>query len=676
MSKGSTFQDRDKSWLSFNERVMLEATKTYTPTIEKLRFLAIYSSNLDEFYRVRMAAFQRAVADAKGKPKDVEEIKLLLRESQEIINRQQNHFGRIYRDIVLPELEEKGISLWKGEELSSKQKFYLNRYFQTKVRGLIHFQKEKVFLENRQLYLAVLVKDDAGTLSMIYINIPNDSPRFISYPAASKQAFIYLDDLIRIHLDILLPHYEVHDAYSIKMNRDAELYLEEEYRGDIKKKILKSLSKRSGGAPTRLLIDERTPMNIRKLVGKSLDINIQSFTDGARYHNYFDFFGFPNAGDKELEYPKQEEVKISKIEEAKSMLDLIENEDQLLHFPYHPYDYVLRLFNEAATDNTVTEIRATMYRMSSSSAIAKALINAAKNGKKVVVFIELKARFDEQNNIDWSEKMRAAGVKIIYSIPDIKVHAKVALIARKREVSESKIAFYGTGNFNEKTAAIYTDHALLTSDSELNEELHRLLLHLENGKTDPKPNELLIARFNMVAKFNQLIDREIDFARLGKKAEITIKLNNLQDKQMIRKLYEAAANGVIVKLVVRGICCLNPEMSENISVYRVVGRFLEHGRIFRFENDGNREIFLGSADWMKRNLHHRIEVIFPLKDESLKLEIEEFLSIQLSAHRGTAVLDGELRNHFPFDEDSKVTAQEAFYNLLASKASASNVKLV
>jgi polyphosphate kinase len=338
----------------------------------------------------------------------------------------------------------------------------------------------------------------------------------------------------------------------------------------------------------------------------------------------------------------------------------------MLHFPYQPYDYVLRLFNEAATDSSVTEIRATMYRMSSSSAIARALINASKNQKKVVVFVELKARFDEENNIEWAAKMKMAGVKIIYSIPEIKVHAKVALITRKKGKTKSRIAFYGTGNFNEKTAKIYTDHALLTADQELNEELHRLLRHLENGKVEPRPNQLLVAGFNMVKKFNELIEREIEFARRGKKAEITIKLNNLQDKPMIRKLYEAAANGVKIKLIIRGICCLNPEMSDNIQVYRVVGRFLEHGRVFRFENDGNREIFLGSADWMKRNLHHRIEVIFPLKEEALKQEIEGFINIQLSAYRGTVVLDGKLSNHFPFEEVSELGAQEAFYKLLSS----------
>jgi len=675
MSTLITFKDRDKSWLSFNERVMLEATKPYTPTIEKLRFLAIYSSNLDEFYRVRVAAFQRAVVNPKGKSEDIKALSQLLSEIQCIIDRQQVTFGKIYREELLPELAQKGISIWKNEELDSAQSTFLRRYFQTHVRGLIHFQKDKVFLENRKLYLAIHIKNRTNE-DIIYINIPSDTTRFISYPSKDRKSFIYLDDLIRIQLGSLLPNMEILGAYSIKMNRDAELYLEEEYRGDIKKKILKSLSKRSAGAPSRLLIDEKMPAQVRELLAISLHLDHSSFVDGGTYHNYFDFFGFPNEGGKELEYPKHEEIQVSQIESASSLLDLIERQDQLLHFPYHSYDYVLRLFNEAATDETVTEIRATMYRMSSSSAIARALINAAKNGKKVIVFVELKARFDEQNNIDWSERMKAAGVKIIYSIPEIKVHAKVALITRIRDNHCTRIAFYGTGNFNEKTAKIYTDHALLTANEILNEELFQLLLHLENETLEPQPEHLLIAKFNMIEKFKQLIDREIEIAQRGKKAEIIIKLNNLQDKQMIRKLYEAARKGVAVKLIIRGICCLNPEVSENISLYRIVGRFLEHGRIFRFENDGNPEIYLGSADWMKRNLHHRIEVIFPLRAEQLVKEVEAFLAIQLSDYRGTAVLDGELTNHFPFDSESTLTAQEAFYQFLLAKEEKTKSELV
>lgn len=667
MEKTVLFIDRDLSWLSFNERVMLEAEKKYTPTIEKLRFLAIYSSNLDEFYRVRIAAFQRAVSDAKGNPSDVEDIKIQLHQIQEVVNRQQAKFGEIYRGTILPELAKNGITIWDKDVLDESQKSYLLRYFQTHIRGLIHFQTETIFLENRRLYLAVSVKDDSGKMQVIFINIPADSPRFIPYPTMEAHSFMYLDDLIRLHLHTLVPDFDILNAFAVKMNRDAELYLDEEFRGDIKKKILKSLSKRSGGAPSRLLIDQDMPSEIRELIAASLGLEAGSFIDGARYHNYFDFFSFPIPEQKGLVYPKQDDIKIRKLEEADSLLNLIEKQDQLLHFPYHPYDYVLRLFNEAATDSSVTEIRATMYRMSSSSAIAKALINAARNGKKVVVFVELKARFDEQNNIKWSEKMETAGVKIIYSIPDIKVHAKVALISRNRSGKMSRIAFYGTGNFNEKTAEIYTDHALLTADPNINDELHQLLRHLENGKVNPKPKELLIARFNMVEKFMQLIDLEIEFARKGQNAEITIKLNNIQDKPMIRKLYEAAAHGVQVKLIIRGICCLNPDYHENISVHRVVGRFLEHGRIFRFENGGNTKVYLGSADWMVRNLHHRIEVIFPVKDERLQNEIGAFLSLQLSAHRGTAILDQSLSNKFPYEESSDVTAQEAFYTLLASK---------
>jgi polyphosphate kinase len=667
METSLPFIDRDLSWLSFNERVLLEAEKPYTPVIEKLRFLAIYSSNLDEFYRVRVAAFQRAVSDAKGKSEDIEEVKLLLIKIQKTVDTQQRKFGKIYRETVLPELEAQGIKIWRDNQLDLDQTAFLLRYFQTKVRGLIHFQEEPVFLENRMLYLAVSIEDKAGEQRLIYVNIPTESNRFIAYPSSDEKTFIFLDDLIRIHLPVLFPDHQVLSSYSIKMNRDAELYLEDEYRGDLKKKILKSLSKRSGGAPSRLLVDEQMPQELREKVGQSLGLETDRFIEGARYHNFSDFFGFKNPFGSELEYPRLKEIRIEAFEKATSLLDLIEKGDQLLHFPYQPYDYVLRLFNEAATDHSVTEIRATMYRMSSSSAIAKAFISAAKNGKKVVVFIELKARFDEANNIEWSEKMKAAGVKIIYSIPDIKVHAKVALFTRQKKGRATQIAFYGTGNFNEKTAAIYTDHALLTANPVLNKELDQLLKHLEDGKVKANPSNLLIAGFNMVKRFSQLVDREIAFARRGVKAEITIKLNNLEDKSMIRKLYEAAANGVKVNLITRGICCLRPDANEHIEVTRVVGRFLEHGRVFYFKNGGKDKLFMGSADWMKRNLHSRIEVVFPILDKALQEEMMKLLDIQQSAHRGTAFLDGDLTNQFPFEEVSKVTAQEEFYQFLATK---------
>jgi len=670
MTSVAAFIDRDISWLSFNGRVLLEAEKSYTPVIEKLRFLAIYSSNLDEFYRVRVAAFQRAVKNAEDESQQFDDLKFLLEKIQSIVKFQQREFGRIYKTVVLPELEEKGVRIWQDEPLDRHQSDCLKRYFKTVVQGLIHFQETKVFLENRKLYLAVSLKSKQGKTRLVYINIPSEVNRFVPFPVGGGKSFMFLDDLIRLHLTQLFPDDEVQSAYSIKMNRDAELYLEEEYRGDLKKKILNSLSKRSGGAPSRLLVDENMPREMRYVLERTSGIDSDMFIDGARYHNFSDFFEFQNPFGDEWEYPKQRAIRLSAFERAESLLDLIEAGDRLLHFPYQPYDYVLRLFNEAATDHDVTEIRATMYRMSSSSAIAKALINAARNGKKVVVFVELKARFDEVNNIGWSEKMQEAGVKIIYSIPDIKVHAKVALITRQKGRERRRIAFYGTGNFNEKTAAIYADHALLTANAGLNEELDQLLKYLENEKVEPKPENLLIAGFNINEKFFQFIDREIDLARQGRKALIILKINNLEDKPMIKKLYSAAEKGVNVQIIVRGICCLNPEMSENIEVRRVVGRYLEHGRLFYFENGGNGKIYSGSADWMKRNLHRRIEVVFPVYDPDLCEQLKNLLKIQLAPQQGTVLLNAKLQNRFVFEDKSDISAQEAFYQYLAKAENA------
>jgi polyphosphate kinase len=667
MDYPSVLIDRDISWLSFNERVLLEAERPYTPLIEKLRFLAIYSSNLDEFYRVRVAAFQRAAENADEESEQYEELRDLLQKIHDIVDEQQVKFGDIYRRVVLPQMAKQKVRIWQGESLDIHQEKCLTRYFQTHARGFIHFQEGTVFLENRKLYLAVSLAKNQGTQRIVFVNIPEELSRFVSYPATEGKAYMFLDDLIRMHLPLLFPEEIVRSAYSVKMNRDAELYLEEEYRGDLKEQILNSLSKRSDGAPSRLLVDEKMPEDLRKKVEESIGLDSEMFIDGGRYHNFSDFFDFENPVGTEWEYPVRREVRVAAIENADSILDLIEERDQLLHFPYQSYDYVLRLFNEAATDGSVTEIRATMYRMSSSSAIAKALINAARNGKKVVVFVELKARFDEVNNIRWSEKMQEAGVKIIYSIPDIKVHAKVALFTREKDGRKSRIAFYGTGNFNEKTAAIYADHALLTSNANINEELDRLLKYLDTGDIKPDPKHLLIAGFNINERFFHFIDREIDFAKSGQEAEIFVKINNLEDESIIRKLYEAAEAGVRIKLIVRGICCLNPEVNKNIEVRRVVGRYLEHGRVFCFNNGGEKEIYSGSADWMSRNLHRRIEVVFPLVDEKLFKEMEDYLDIQWSAHRGTVVLDGELNNLFAFDEESDVSAQEDFYQMLKSR---------
>ncbi len=660
--------DRDLSWLSFNERVLLEAERSETPVFEKLKFLAIYSSNLDEFYRVRVAAFQRVISDGKLEEKELNDYSYLLREIQSVVDKQQERFGSIYRDIVLPELNSSGIRIAHLDEISVDQKNALREFFRIQVLGSLHQQAEKPFLENRKLYLVVDGLDESGERSLRYLNIPTDRVnRFISVPDGDNHVFLFLDDLIRLYLNEVITGFEIQGVYAIKLNRDAELYLDEAYRSELKKKIQRALSNRSTGSPSRVLIDESMGDEVRERLAQDLDLRAASFVNGARYHNFYDFFSLPNPLKPQLEYPKVRSIRVPELVRSASIFDEIDKKDFLLNFPYQPYDYVLMMFNEAATNPEFTEIRATMYRMAADSAIGAALMTAAKNGKKVVVFVELKARFDEANNITWADKMKAAGVKIIYSIPDIKVHAKVALFTRQKGGKKKRYAFYGTGNFNEKTASIYTDHALLTSDVSMNAELESLLKYLDRGRKEPAPQELLIEGFNMVDRFTEMIDKEIAFAREGKEAQITIKINNLEDKPMIKKLYEASQKGVKINLIVRGILCLRPGvegLSENIQVFRVVGRYLEHGRVFKFENGGDPLYYMGSADWMKRNLRSRIEVVFPIKDSRLKKQVEDFIRIQLSAHRGTVEINSELQNDFPYEEESNIGAQEAFYRYL------------
>ncbi len=674
--------NRDISWLSFNYRVLLEAKRPEVPLYEKIKFLAIFSSNLDEFFRVRFANL-KSLYKLKKKKKSVNFDglnKQLLEEILNIVNRQQAEFGEIYSQIVIPELKKKKIHIWADEELSDLNKSSLNHYFKSRVLAFIQpkeidpNKRNGIFLKNRALYFALRLQSKKKPVAerIIIVNIPSDSlPRFVELATGNdSHLYIFLDDMVRLSLSFLFPEDEIKGVWSIKLNRDAELYIEDEFSGDLVQKISKNLNQRNIGAPSRFLYDLTMPEDVLKVLRKSLGLSKDELVPGGRYHNFYDFFEFPNPFKPKLEYEKWTALINHKLESADSILDAIENEDHLLHFPYESYDYVLRLFNEAANDPKVREIRTTIYRIASNSLIANALISACKNGKKVIVFMELKARFDEENNIKWAGEMEKAGVKIIYSMPGLKVHAKVALFKRDSEKTSGRIAFFGTGNFNEKTAGLYADHGLLTANEQMCSELEQLLKYLHKKKKNPKPRRLLISQFNMQPKFIELIDREIKHARNNFSAHIIIKLNNLEDPVMIEKLYEASRGGVKIDLIVRGICCLVPNkkgFSENIRVVRIVDRYLEHARIFWFKNKGNAEIFMGSADWMKRNLYFRIEVIFPLLRKEHKREIEKNLEIQLGDNFKAVNLDEHQNNIFQEKPERIKTAQKGFYTWLKGR---------
>lgn len=680
--KSARYFDRDLSWLSFNKRVLEEAADKAVPLYERLKFLAIYSSNLDEFFRVRVAAL-RSIVDI-GKKKINKELGLepevLLEQILTEVNSQLNEFGRINRNELMPELKENNIVIYSDEAILKPHKKIVKQYFRSKVlsylQPVIINEETSLFLENRALYLVVELKQarDGMDEKIVYanLNIPTEHlPRYMELPAIDGvYYFIHLDDIIRANIDFLFPGYEVINCYSVKLNRDAELYIDDEYSGDLVEKIKKQLKSRNLGVPSRFLYDSALGKDTLNFLARTFDLKEKDIVPGGRYHNRSDLMDLSNPLAPKLENKRLKPIEKKDLENRVSIYDAIDDGDIMLHFPYHSYDYVLRFFNEAAIDPTVKEIRATFYRVATDSFIMNALISAAKNGKKVIVFLELKARFDEENNLKWAEKMQSVGVNIIFSIPGLKVHAKLALVIREVGSKKKGYSYLGTGNFNEKTANIYTDHGLLTCDKPIIEEVDRLFSFLYKRKKIGKLENLLISQFNIVDRFIEMIDREIANAKEGKAARIIIKINNLEDERMIEKLYEANNAGVKIDMIVRGICCLIPGvegMSENISVTRLVDRFLEHARVFVFHNNGDEEIYMGSADWMRRNLYKRVEVVFPIREPRIKKEIKKMIALQLKDNTKARRLDSTHINLPIPHEGKEVRSQMDFYKWLKKR---------
>ncbi|WP_341841510.1 polyphosphate kinase 1 [Chitinophaga caseinilytica] len=631
--------DRDLSWLYFNYRVLSMAGEASVPLYERVKFLSIFSSNLDEFFRVRMPALLALHHLREGE-------KGALAAAQQEIARQLNEYGKIFTQSVLPELREKGIRVYYGESPAPEHLPSIRDYFYNTVLAYlqpvrIQFgQPMELFLENNALYLVVCLEDGGTGV----VNIPSDHlPRFLRL---SGNDVIFMDDVIRQHLGFLFPHVGITAAYSIKVTRDAEIDVDE-FSGHLLQKVEDMLVQRQMGVPTRFLFDAAMPDALRDQLGEYFRIAALEMVPGGRYHNLRDLSDLPLPAAPSLEYPKMPPAHCHAIDLDKPLLDQIQAGDKMLHVPYQSYDYILRYFNEAATDPDVREIYVTLYRVASTSRIVHALMSAAKNGKKVTVMVELKARFDEANNLRWAKRMKAAGVRILYSIPGLKVHAKVALVKRKRGFSWDHTALLATGNFNESTARFYADHILFTRHQGITQELELLFIYMQTGIAPGKFNfmhfeHLLVAQFNLVDQFTSLIRAEAEAARAGKPARITIKLNNLQEKSMIAELYAAADAGVEIDLIVRSICCLVPR--EGIRVRRIVDRFLEHARVFIFHNGGEEQVYLGSADWMNRNLHRRIEVCFPIYDPVYRRQLKDIIHLQLTDNTNAVILGADARN--------------------------------
>ncbi|HTE09642.1 MAG TPA: polyphosphate kinase 1 [Chitinophagaceae bacterium] len=667
------FLSRDLSWLSFNGRVLEEAGRITVPLMERFRFLSIFSSNLDEFYRVRMPSM---LLLHEIEPSADPENAGLLKHARTMIQQQQQTFGMILRTQLIPALCQYNINLIYNQVLPAAIEPQLKAYFQAEIMTFLQIiqlsgKNDSFFPKSNALYLAVICENGGKPEKIFIISIPSGKlPRFFSVVHNSIQYIVFLDDIIKRYLPLLFTRYKIKGAWNIKITRDAELDLADEYEGDLAAKIEKQLAKRDDGNATRFLCEPGMDEQQLEWLTTKLNLSKENMVEGGSYHNLKDLSSIP-VKNESLNYPVLPPVQTSLGNDDSIFMNMLQK-DSIIHTPYQSYNPVLRFFNEAATDASVKEIYVTLYRVAGDSRIVNALITAASNGKKVTVFIELKARFDEENNIRWSKKMKAAGILIINSIPALKVHAKVALVKKK---SGDRFQYFGllaTGNLNELTARFYTDHILFTTHSGIVMELELLFLFLTRrrkpaGKKEIRFKQLLVAQFNLQDRFLKMIDNEINYAKQGKPAAIIIKLNNLEEKTLISKLYEASQAGVIIQMIVRSTCCLNPgipAMSENITVTRIVDRYLEHGRVFVFHNAGNEQLFLGSADWMNRNVHRRIEVCFPVYDETIKHEIMEIINLQLKDNTQAVTINAALDNTPVPQTGVPIQSQPAIYNLL------------
>ena len=698
MTQEERFYYRDLSWLSFNYRVLLEATDASLPLYERIKFLAIYSSNMGEFFKVRVASIQGLIKakrdqEASGvmQPLTVDPVHLLESIFKEV-HRQQEEFGQVFHQQILPELAQHHIHLILDRPEAPAHIQFVRDFFDEEVQPYLHpelLRKSKIrhFLRDSALYLAVRLRNRSRNhaellpaekkviahrkrIRYALLQIPTHYfPRFIELPRIGEgYYYMFLDDVIRCNLERIFPGYDILCCHSIKLNRNADLMIEDEFSGNLVDLIQESIKKRRVGMPARFLYDQDMPATMLKYLRETFELRKRELMPGGHYHSFFDFFHFPNPHAPALERRPMPPLPHPGLQAAPSMLEAIAARNWVVHFPYQSYDYVIRFLNQAATDPDVTEVYATQYRVASNSAIVNALVRAATNGKRVTVFVEIKARFDEAANLQSAREMQAAGVRIIYSIPGLKVHAKVALILRQEAGRERGYAYLSTGNFNEKTARVYADHGYFTSAPTVVAELKEVFAYLQDQHYRPRPfQHLLVAQFNMRDRLVALIEAEIAAARAGRTARIFLKINSLEDRDMIDKLYEAAQAGVEIRIMVRGICRLRPGLpgyGTGIEVRRLVDQYLEHARVLVFHQGGAEAMYLSSADWMTRNLSRRIEVAFPLDDPDIRAEIQAILRLQWADRAKAVRLDQDIRNIPLPAEAPLIRAQNATYEHL------------
>lgn len=666
------YKHRDINWLFFNERVLQEAADENVPLLERLKFLAIFSSNLDEYFRVRISQLrQLKKVDKKLRRRLITRPNRTLKKILREVDRQQETFGDVLTSIY-DSLEKEGIFFETAASCSEEQKQELHQIFTEEWESdctVIHDMKAEK-LENAKLYMVVQHGDEDFSL----VFIPSEKHgRFYRFKG-DEDRYIFLDDVVRLHLHSLLPGCPILGAYTLKLSRDAELYLEDETEDtELVEKIYHSLGKRTMGQPTRVLYDRRMPDSLRNTLRKAMEIGKIDMFPGGTYHNFSDFFGFVSDLDRPgLKYPPMPSLPHPELSGQDDLFELIRQKDRLIHFPYQEFRVLEQFIRQAAEDPCVRSIKISLYRIARRSALTDALLEAVDQGKEVIVFVEAKARFDEENNIHWGRTLEEHGAKVMFSVPNIKVHAKIALVERDENNELQRFAYIGTGNFNAQTASLYCDHGLFTADPRITTDLSQVFRVLQKDLIIPKLKYLLTSPYNTRSTFMELVDNEIRNARDGKKAQILAKMNSLEDRGMIDALYKASENGVPVRLMVRGFSRLMHPQDPGaapISITSVIDRFLEHGRLYYFENAGQPRLYMGSADWMSRNLNKRIEVLTPILDPEVFNELTRILMIQLSDNVKARILDRDDKNMYvePRENDPEIRSQYEIYKFLKSK---------
>lgn len=674
--------NREISWLAFNHAVLQEAADPNVPLIERMRFLGIFSNNLDEFFKVRVASVNRMIElNLDSTKPSIGDPRELLTEIQKTVIRLQNLFHKIYKDI-LATLEKEGIFVINEKQIPSFYEHFIQELFEEKVLPVLNpimlcNAKEFPRLKDKSIYLAIKLykKKEPDIAEYALIEIPHKSiSRFVVLPEKDHRKYIILlDDVIRSQLNHIFSQfsYDTQEAYTIKITRDAELDIDNDLSKSFLEKITKGVKGRKKGQPVRFVYDKTIPGDLLQYLKKGMNIaKKDSLIPGERYHNFKDWMDFPRVGPKKLYYPVLKPLRHEALNSDKKILKQIDRQDLLLFYPYYNFSQFINLIREAAIDPKVHSIWISLYRVARFSKVINALISACLNGKSVTVVIELQARFDEESNIYWSKKLEEVGAKVIFGIPGLKVHAKMMLIGRNTSAGKTRYtACISTGNFHEGTSEVYSDVALYTANQKITKEVKSVFSFIEFPYKPHKYNHLMVSPVFMRKQIVSLINQEITNAKAGLKAYIILKINNLVDQKMIRKLYEASQAGVKITLIVRGICSIKPNvpgLSDNITGISIVGRFLEHSRIMIFANNGEELYYLSSADWMIRNFDHRVEISCPVYDEKIQKQLKALIKLYLSDNVKARILNEKQDNQYKKQGSEPVNSQIELYHLLKS----------